>query len=201
LISGQDGEDALVGLANGADFAAGIGSKAIGGGARVARGFSDHIGLDGIEGGEFVGETTLAGIAAEDDPLLQEQHGFLRGVGNDIDAISAHRDLLVDDVAMRCPLAATVFVGLRVDDANYASLNFVGLDGLLLKKIQDNFFVGFGFGVDGGEIIAGFFVVERPDGEVGFYVALDQAFYGDVTIGQTGVFDLDAEDPAAEDQA
>jgi hypothetical protein len=45
---------------------------------------------------------------------------------------------------------------------------------LLLQKIQDHFFVGFGFGVQCGEVVAGFFVAERPDGEIGFYVAFNK---------------------------
>src|SRR6516165_3467403 len=70
LIGGKDGEDTLIGLANGTNFAAGIGGEALGGFAGVLRGLGDHVGLNRVERSELVSQT-LAGRAAEDNSFLQ----------------------------------------------------------------------------------------------------------------------------------
>lgn len=198
LIGRKNSKNALIGLANASNFGAGIGGEAASGCASVARGFGDHVGLDGIEPREFVGDAlALSGIAVEHDTLLYELHGFLCSGSHLIDTRSAYGDLLLDDVAMRSPLTATKFVGLRIHHADHAELNFGRLDALLGEKLLDGIFIRFGSGIDGGKIVAGFLGADGPNGKIRFHLAFDEAFDGDITIVQTRGFDLGAENPCA----
>jgi hypothetical protein len=201
LIGSENGENALIGLANPADFGAGIGGKAISGGASVVRGFGDHVGLDGVETSEFVDDAlSLPWIAIEHDAFLYKLHGFLRGGGYLVDARGTHRDLLFNDVTMGGSLGAAEFVGLSVHDTHDAQLDLGRLDALLRKELLDGVLVGFCSGVDGGEVVPGFFGVDGPNGKVGLDLTFDEAFNGDVAVAEARGFDLRAENPAAEDE-
>src|SRR5215472_183252 len=195
LIGSENGEDTLIGLTNTANFGAGIGGKAIGGGARVARGLGDHVGLDGVEAVELVNDAqALARVAAEHDALLHKLHGFLSGGSDLVHAGSADGDFQVDDIAVRSALPTAEFVGLSVHDADDALLDFGRLDALLGKELLDGVFVSFSFGVDGGEVVAGFLRADGPNSEIGFDLAFDEAFDGDVAVAKTRGLDFRAED-------
>src|SRR5262249_15205764 len=109
---------------------------------------------------------------------------------------SVHGDLLFKNEAVGRSNAA-VFVGLRVDNPYRAGIDFRWLNTLIGEELKDRFLVRFALGVNGGQFVAGFFVADGPDGEVGLDLALDEAFDGDIAIAELGGFYLSAQEPAA----
>src|SRR5262249_32641887 len=129
-------EYALVCLPNGADSAAGIQGKAIGGGTGVSSRFGNHVGLDGVESGELVNQA-LAAIVIENDSFLEQADCFLRGSRNLIYVWCIDDDLLFDDVAMRSTIRVAVFVGLRIDHTGNSDFDFGCGQALLIEKVQN----------------------------------------------------------------
>jgi len=139
-----------------------------------------------------VAETLANGLAA--DPLFCDLLANLH----------LHLEHEVDIervVEIRRTIAAAVFVGLSVHDAQNAELDFRCLDSLLIQELQDGFLVGFGLGVEQGKVVTRFLVAQGPYCEIGFHCAFDEAFYGYVAIAQARGFDLGAKHPTADDQA
>ncbi len=105
------------------------------------------------------------------------------------------------EVAVGRTLVFAGVFGGGVGDVRRADADVVGFEALLGKKGEDGGLILVGFAGDGGEVVAGLFVADRPTGVVCLDGALDEALDRDVAVGEAGFLDLVAERPAAEDEA
>jgi hypothetical protein len=199
LISRQDRKHSLVCLSNRSDLASRVGCKTIGCSAGIASGFSDHVGLDGVEPGELVCQS-LARVAVQHDSPLQEQNRFLRCGSDLIDASGPNRNLLFDNVTMWRPITSSIFLRLGVDYPNDTELDFRRLNALVGQKLQNRLLVGLGFRVERGEIIASLFVCKLPERQVGFNLAFDETFDGHIPVAEASRLYLRTQHPTANDQ-
>src|SRR6201999_1589665 len=96
-IGGGDGEDAVLGAADGADLRAGVGGEAVSRGAGVTSGFGDHVRFERVEAVEFVDDAATAAphtiLAGLDNDARADEVGGLRVRGrNLVDIAAVDRD-------------------------------------------------------------------------------------------------------------
>lgn len=161
-----DGELALLRSFNFTQAAFGVFGELVGSGAGVLCGFLDHLGFDVVEFGVLELHLIAAVLLGGEGNAALHKFGLaLHQTANGGDVGGGDGDDARSSVAIARVFA--VSVGFAVGNGSWLDANLLFLNAVLREESEDFSILALDGFVDGGGIVAHFFVNKRPNDEVG----------------------------------